>query len=129
MIFLLSLDVVQYFCGKCGKSCEYAAGLAKHMKTHKKKTVASPSLLKFLKRTPAKKIPIELKPIESKSKQVKFKLSTSSSISSVDIHSNKILTQKATCSPTSTKITGFRWKVSSPYTILHRAQDTISDSK
>ena len=80
----------QYICGKCGKSCKNAGGLATHMKTHKKKTVASPSLLKFLKRTPAKKIPIELKPIKSKPRQVKLKSSTPSSISSPDVPSNKI---------------------------------------
>ena len=99
MIFFLSLDVVQYFCGKCGKSCEYAAGLAKHMKTHKKKTVASPSLLKFLKRTPAKKISIELKPIKSKPRKVKLKSSTPSCISSPDVPSNQIPPPKIRVTP------------------------------
>jgi len=84
----------QYICGKYEKSCKNAGGLATHMKTHKKKSVASPSLLKFLKRTPAKKIPIELKPIKSKPKQVKFKSSTPSSISSSDAPFNKILPPK-----------------------------------
>ena len=85
----------QYICGKCGESCKNAGGLATHMKTHKEKSVASLSLLKFLKRTPAKKIPIELKPIKSKPKQVKFKSSvTPSSISSPDVPSNKILSPK-----------------------------------
>ena len=84
----------QYICGKYGKSCKNAGCLATHMKTHKKKSVASPSLLKFLKRTPAKKIPIELKPIKSKSKQIEFKSSTPSSISSPDVPSNKILPPK-----------------------------------
>ena len=64
------------------------------MQTHKKKSVASQSLLKFVKRTSAKKIPIELKPIKSKRKQVKFKSSMSSSISSPDIPWNKILPLK-----------------------------------
>ena len=80
----------QYICGKYGKSCKNAGGFA----THKKKSVASPSLLKFLKRTPAKKIPIELKSIKSKPKQVKFKSSTPPSISSPDVPSNKILPPK-----------------------------------
>ena len=77
----------QYICGKCGKSCKNAGGLA----THKKKSVASPSLLKFLKRTPAKKIPVELKLIKSNSKQLKFKSHMPSSISSPDVLSIKIL--------------------------------------
>ena len=64
------------------------------MKTHKKKSVASPSLLKFLKRTPAKKIPIELKPIKSKPRQVKFKSSTPSSVPSPDVPTKKILPPK-----------------------------------
>ena len=66
----------QYFCGKCDNSCKNAGGLAMHMKTHKQKSGASPSVLKFLKRTPAKKISIELKPIKPKPKQVKFKSCT-----------------------------------------------------
>ena len=77
---------LQYICGKCGKSCKNAGGLATHMKTHKKKSVASPSLLKFLKRTPAKKIPIELKPIKSKPRQVKFK-----SLATVLLALNKLI--------------------------------------
>ena len=85
---------LQYICGKCGKSCKNAGGLATHMKTHKKKSVASPSLLKFLKRTPAKKIPIELKPIKSKPRQVKFKSSTPSSVPSPDVPTKKILPPK-----------------------------------
>ena len=85
---------LQYICGKCGKSCKNAGGLATHMKTHKKKSVTSPSLLKFLKRTPAKKIPIELKPIKSKPKQVKFKSSTSSNISSHNVPPKQILLSK-----------------------------------
>ena len=80
----------QYICGKCGKSCKNAGGLATHMK----KSVTSPSLLKFLKRTPAKKIPIELKPIKSKSKQVKFKSSTPSNMSSPDSPSKKVIQPK-----------------------------------
>jgi len=92
----------QYICGKYEKSCKNAGGLATHMKTHKKKSVASPSLLKFLKRTPAKKIPIELKPIKSKPKQVKFTSSTPSSISSPDVPSNKILPPKKRTIPPST---------------------------
>ena len=82
---------LQYICGKCGKSCKNAGGLATHMKTHKKKSVASPSLLKYLKRTPAKKIPIELKPIKSKPRQVKFKSSTPSSVPSPDVPTKEIL--------------------------------------
>ena len=58
------------------------------MKTH------NPSLLKFLKRTPAKKIPIELKPIKSKPRQVKFKSSTPSSVPSPDVPTKKILPPK-----------------------------------
>ena len=83
----------QYICGKCGESCKNAGGLATHMKTHKK-SVASQSLLKFLKRAPAKKILIELKPIQSKPRQVKFKSSTPSSISSPYVPSNNILPPK-----------------------------------
>ena len=63
------------------------------MKTHKK-NVASQSFLNFLKRAPAKKILIELKPIQSKPRQVKFKSSTPSSISSPDVPSNNILPPK-----------------------------------
>ena len=68
------------FAEKCGKSCKNAGGLATHMKTHKKKIMASLSLLKFLKRTPAKKISIELKSIKSKRRQVRFKSSTLSNV-------------------------------------------------
>ena len=92
--FLFKLRSLQYICGKCGKSCKNAGGLATHMKTHKKKSVASAYLLKFLKRTPGKKISIELKPIKSKPRQVKFKSSTPSSISSPDVPSNNILPPK-----------------------------------
>ena len=82
---------LQYICGKRGKSCKNAGGLATHMKTHKKKSVDSPSLLKFLNRIPAKKIPIELKPIKSKPRQVKFKSSTPSSVPSPNVPTKKIL--------------------------------------
>ena len=84
----------QYISWKCGKPCKNAGGRATHVKTHKKKSVASPSLLKFLKRNPAKKIPIELKPIRSKPKQVRFQSSTLSTISSPDVPSNNILPPK-----------------------------------
>ena len=57
---------------------------------HKKKSLASASLLKFLKITPVKKIPIELKPIKSKSGQVKFKSSTPPSVHSRDVPTKKI---------------------------------------
>ena len=63
------------------------------MKTHKK-SVASQSLLNFLRRAPAKKILIELKPIQSKPRQVKFKSSTPSSVSSPDVPSNTIVPPK-----------------------------------
>ena len=85
---------LQYIFGKCGKSCKNSGGLATHMRTHKKKSVASPSLLKFLKRTPVTKIPIELKPIKSKPRQVKFKSSTPSSVPSPDAPMKKILPPK-----------------------------------
>ena len=94
MTFFLNLDVASIYFRKCGKSCKNSMGLATHMRTHKKKSVASPSLLKFLKRTPAKKIPIELKPIKSKPRQVKFKSSTSSSVPSPDVPTKKILPPK-----------------------------------
>ena len=138
----------QYICGKCGKSCKNAGG---HMKTHKK-SVASQSLLNFLKRAPAKKILIELKPIQSKPRQVKFKSSTPSSISSPDVPSNDILPPKKRpipppappfprrdsklspfMAPASLTSPDLDKKVSrislSPHAILHRAQDTISDAK
>ena len=56
------------------------------MKTHNKKSVTSRSLLGFLKKTPAKKIPIELKPIKSKPRQV--------SVPSPDVPTKKILPPK-----------------------------------
>ena len=137
----------QYICGKCGESCKNAGGLATH-----KKNVASQSFLNFLKRAPAKKILIELKPIQSKPRQVKFKSSTPSSISSPDVPSNDILPPKKRpipppappfprrdsklspfMAPASLTSPDLDKKVSrislSPHANLHRAQDTISDAK
>ena len=143
---------LQYIFGKCGKSCKNSGGLATHRRTHKRKSVASPSLLKFLKRTPAKKIPIELKPIKSKPRQIKFKSSTPSSVPSPDVPTKKILPPKKRpisppapplprrdselspfMAPASLTSPDLDKKVSrisfSPHAILHRAQDTISDAK
>ena len=95
MTFFLILDFVSKYLREmwevmqeCWRSCNA------YMKTRKKKSMAFTSLLKFLKRTPAKKIPIELKPIKSKPRQVKFKSSTSSSVPSPDVPTKKILPPK-----------------------------------
>ena len=95
MTFFLSLDVVSIYLRElwevmqeCWRSCNA------YMKTRKKKSMAFTSLLKFLKRTPAKKISIELKSIKSKPRQVKFKSSTPSSVPSPDVPMKKILPPK-----------------------------------
>ena len=108
-------------------------------------------LLKFLKRTSAKKINIELKPIKSKYKQVKFKSTAPSNISSQNVPSNKILSPKRRPIPPleppllrrnselspfidpaslispdlDKKSTEFR----RPYAISHRAHVTIPNAK
>ena len=65
---------MEFVCRLCNKHCKSAGGLARHVKTqHAKPPVKSTSLLKFLKRAPQKKAPIELKPIQKKAKQMKFK--------------------------------------------------------
>jgi len=63
----------QFGCTRCGKQCKNAGGLATHMKTHTKKKVDSPSLLRFFKRAPAKKFAVELKPIKKKPQQIKLR--------------------------------------------------------
>ena len=60
-----------FVCTRCNKRCKNAGGLATHVKTHAKE-VESPSLLRFLKRAPAKKAAIELKPISRRPQQLKF---------------------------------------------------------
>ena len=63
----------QFVCTRCGKKCKNAGGLATHMKTQtKRKVVGSPSLLRFVKRAPAKKFPIELEPVKKKPQQIKL---------------------------------------------------------
>ena len=62
---------VRYTCSKCGKKCGNAGAYKNHMKTHDQKEPASTSLLRFLKRAP-RKLPIELKPIVKKPKQLKL---------------------------------------------------------
>ena len=58
-------------CPKCRKKCGNAGAMAEHMKSHDRE-VESPSLLRFLKRAPMKKVPIELKPVSRKVKQTKL---------------------------------------------------------
>ena len=64
----------QFVCTRCGKKCKNADGLATHMETQtKRKVVGSTSLLRFVKRAPAKKFPIELDPIKKKPQQIKLR--------------------------------------------------------
>ena len=63
----------QFVCTRCGKRCTNAGGLATKMKTHTKQKVDFPSLLRFFKRAPAKKIAVELKPIKKKPQQIKLR--------------------------------------------------------
>ena len=64
--FATLMSTKAFQCLQCGKRCGNAGALKSHMKTHKKPEPKSGSLLKFLKRTPAKKAkpPIELKPLK-----------------------------------------------------------------
>ena len=61
----------RYTCSKCGKKCGNAGAYKNHMKTHDQKEPASTSLFRFLKQAP-RKLPIELKPIVKKPKQLKL---------------------------------------------------------
>ena len=65
----------EFVCLECGKRCGNAGALKNHQKSHKKPTVQSPSLLRFLKkRAPPKKMAVELRPISRKPKQIRLSM-------------------------------------------------------